>query len=49
MDEINRRLSRAENYEEIESQVKNGALSPHRASVQLMEYIEKKILHHSAE
>ncbi|HOD39988.1 MAG TPA: methylmalonyl Co-A mutase-associated GTPase MeaB [Candidatus Wallbacteria bacterium] len=49
IDEINRRLSRAENYEEIESQVKNGALSPHRASVQLMEYIEKKILHHSAE
>lgn len=44
IDEINLIISHHHGYEDIETQVKNGGLSPHRASIQLMEYINKKIL-----
>jgi LAO/AO transport system kinase len=44
IDEISHIISRHHGYEGIETQVKNGGLSPHKASIQLMEYINKKIL-----
>ncbi len=44
INEIESIVSQHHGYEYIETQVKNGGLSPHRASIQLMEYINKKIL-----
>lgn len=44
IDEINLIISHHHGCEDLETQVKNGSLSPHRASIQLMEYINKKIL-----
>lgn len=49
IDEIGQRLARHDDYGRLEDEVKSGALSPHRASIQIMEYIKGKILHHSAE
>jgi len=43
INEIEKRLSGSSEYGAIETQVKNGGVSPHRASIQLLEYIEKKI------
>lgn len=49
IEEIGRRLSNYPGYGRLEDDVKNGALSPHRASIQIMEYISGKILRHPAE